>query len=70
MACLSNESHRVQNVRERLLINEGPSGYSASVVGKDGSVYVLYERGDKVYYDNGVSIVRLDPEWLLKANDE
>ena len=52
------------------LINEGPSGYSASVVGKDGSVYVLYERGDKVYYDNGVSIVRLDPEWLLKANDE
>ena len=46
------------------LINEGPSGYSASVVGKDGSVYVLYEKGDKVYYDKGVSIVKLDPKWL------
>ena len=47
------------------LINEGPSGYSASVVGIDGSVFVLYEKGDQVYYDQGVSIVRLDPEWLL-----
>ena len=47
------------------LINEGPSGYSASIVGKDGAVFVLYEKGDKVYYDKGVSIVRLDPKWLL-----
>jgi len=48
------------------LINEGPSGYSASVVGRDGAVYVLYEKGDKVYYDKGVSIVRLDPRRLLE----
>jgi len=52
------------------LINEGPSGYSSSVVGKDGSIYVLYEKGDKVYYDKGVSIVRLGPEWLFEAKDE
>jgi len=47
------------------LINEGPSGYSASIVGKDGAIFVLYEKGDKVYYDKGVSIVKLDPKWLL-----
>ena len=52
------------------LINEGPSGYSVSVAGKDGAVFVLYEKGDKVYYDKGVSIVKLDPKWLLKDKDK
>jgi len=46
------------------LVNEGPSGYSASVVGPDGSVFVLYEKGQNVYYDKGLSIVKLDPKWL------
>jgi sialidase-1 len=52
------------------LINEGPSGYSVSVVGKDGTIFVLYEKGDKVYYDKGVSIVKLDPKWLLKDKNK
>ncbi len=47
------------------LINEGPSGYSVSVRGKDGTLFVLYEKGDKVYYDQGVSIVKFNMEWLL-----
>ena len=54
----------------RKLINDGPSGYSASVVGKVGGIYVLYEKGDKVYYDKGVSIVRLDREWLLTVENK
>jgi len=52
------------------LINEGPSGYSASVIGKNGGISILYEKGEKVYYDKGVSIVRLDREWLLTAEDK
>jgi sialidase-1 len=52
------------------LINEGPSGYSVSVVGKEGAIFVLYEKGDKVYYDKGVSIVKFDPKWLLKDKEK
>jgi sialidase-1 len=47
------------------LINEGPSGYSVSVQGKDGTLFLLYEKGDNVYYDQGVSIAKLNMKWLL-----
>jgi sialidase-1 len=47
------------------LINEGPSGYSVSVQGKDGTLFVLYEKGDNVYYDQGVSIAKFNMKWLL-----
>ena len=47
------------------LINEGPSGYSVSVRGKDGTLFVLYEKGDNVYYDQGVSIAKFNMKWLL-----
>ena len=47
------------------LINPGPSGYSASVMNKDGEFFVLYEKGERHYRDKGVSIVKFNLEWLL-----
>jgi sialidase-1 len=47
------------------LINPGPSGYSASVMSKDGDFFVLYEKGEHHYRDTGVSIVKFNLEWLL-----
>ena len=47
------------------LINPGPSGYSASVMNKEGEFFVLYEKGEKHYRDTGISIVNFNLEWLL-----
>ena len=52
------------------LINEGPSGYSASVVGDDGTIFVLYEKGDKVYFDKGISILQFNLKWLLEVSEK
>jgi sialidase-1 len=46
------------------LIFKGPSGYSASVMSKDGDFFVLYEKGKAFYRDTGVSIVKFNVEWL------
>jgi len=53
----------------RKLINEGPSGYSVSVMGPKGSFFVLYEKGKSIYRDTGVSIVKFNIEWLLDGKD-
>ena len=47
------------------LIYVGPSGYSASVMSKEGDFFVLYEKGEHIYRDKGVSIVKFNLEWLL-----
>ncbi len=51
------------------IINPGPSGYSASVMNKDGEFFVLYEKGEKHYRDKGISIVKFNLEWLLGGKD-
>jgi len=51
------------------LISAGPSGYSASVMNKDGEFFVLYENGKHHYRDTGVSIVKFNLEWLMDGKD-
>ncbi len=51
------------------LINEGPSGYSVSVMDRKGNFFVLYEKGEAFYRDTGVSIVTFNIEWLLDGED-
>ena len=51
------------------VINPGPSGYSASVMSKSGEFFMLYEKGDRHYRDKGISVVKLNLEWLLDGKD-
>jgi len=51
------------------LINEGPSGYSVSVMDQEGNFLVLYEKGKAFYRDTGVSIVKFNIQWLLDGKD-
>ena len=51
------------------LINEGPSGYSVSVMDQEGNFFILYEKGEAFYRDTGVSIVKFNIEWLLDGKD-
>ena len=53
----------------RKLINEGPSGYSVSVMGPQGDFFILYEKGEALYRDTGISIVKFNLEWLLDGKD-
>jgi len=53
----------------RKLINQGPSGYSVSVMGPKGNFFVLYEKGKSIYRDTGVSIVKFNVEWLFDGKD-
>jgi len=51
------------------VIFPGPSGYSASVMSKNGDFFVLYEKGEHIYRDKGLSIVKFNLEWLLDGKD-
>ena len=46
------------------LINEGPSAYSSLGVGKYGTIYILYENGEKHPYEK-ISLARFNLEWLM-----
>jgi len=46
------------------VIFEGPSGYSSLTLTNDGTVLLLYEKGRKVYSDNGISLARFKVDWL------
>jgi sialidase-1 len=44
-------------------VYEGPSAYSSLAAGKDGAVYLLFERGEKKLYEN-IAVARFNLEWL------
>lgn len=48
------------------LIDQGHSAYSSLAAGKDGTIYLLYEGGDKKLYDE-VNIAVFNLKWLLEG---
>ncbi len=50
-------------------IYEGPSGYSASTLAADGTILVLYEKGEHFYRDKGISLAQFNVAWLLDGKD-
>lgn len=52
----------------RRLIDSGYSAYSSLAAGKDGTLYLLYEGGDKKLYDE-VNIAVFNLKWLLEGNN-
>jgi sialidase-1 len=45
------------------VLHEGPSAYSCLAALPDGSIYCLYERGEKSPYER-ITVARFSPEWL------
>lgn len=52
----------------RRLVNAGHSAYSSLAAGKDGTLYLLYEGGDKKLYDE-VNIAVFNLKWLLEGEN-
>ena len=50
------------------LVYEGPSAYSSLAAGKDGAIYLLFERGEKKLYES-VAVARFDLEWLAGGHN-
>jgi sialidase-1 len=50
------------------LVYEGLSAYSSLAAGPDGTVYLLFERGEKKLYDT-MSVARFDLDWLADGKD-
>ena len=50
-------------------IFEGPSGYSACALAADGTILLLYEKGESFYRDKGISIAQFNTEWLFDGKD-
>ena len=50
------------------LIYEGPSAYSSLSAGKDGTIYLLFERGTKKLYET-VALARFNLAWLTNGKD-
>jgi sialidase-1 len=50
------------------VIHEGPAAYSSLVVLRDGSVGLLFERGERSPYER-ITFARLPLEWLTEGKD-
>jgi len=50
------------------LVYEAPSAYSSLTVGRDGTIYLLFERGEKKLYEK-VALARFNLEWLADGRD-
>ena len=50
------------------LVYESFSAYSSLAAGKDGNIYLLFERGDEKLYEK-VAVVRFNLEWLVGEQD-
>lgn len=50
------------------VINEGPAGYSCMAVGRDGMIFVAFERGPESYRTN-TAIARFNLAWLMENVD-
>jgi sialidase-1 len=50
------------------LVNEGPSAYSSLAAAGDGTIYLLFERGEKKLYDR-IAVARFNLAWLTEDRD-
>lgn len=50
------------------VVHDGPAAYSSLVVLPDGSIGLLFERGDRSPYEK-ITFVRLTLEWLTERKD-
>jgi sialidase-1 len=50
------------------LIYEGPSAYSSLAAGEDGTIYLLFERGQKKLYET-IAVARFNLDWLANRRD-
>ena len=50
------------------LVYAGLSAYSSLSAGKDGTVYLLFERGEKKLYER-LALARFNLEWLVQGRD-
>lgn len=48
------------------LVFAGPSAYSSLAAGPDGTIYLLYERGDKKLYEK-IAVARFNLAWLTES---
>lgn len=48
------------------LVYEGPSAYSSLAAGRDGNIYLLFERGKKKPYET-IAVARFNLPWLLEG---
>ena len=50
------------------LVYEGPSAYSSLAAGKDGTIYLLFERGEEKLYES-IAVARFNLQWLTGGQD-
>ncbi len=50
------------------LVYAGPSAYSSLAAGRDGTIYLLFERGTKKLYET-VAVARFNLEWLAEGQN-
>jgi sialidase-1 len=50
------------------LVYAGPSAYSSLAAGKDGTIYLLFERGKKKLYES-IAVARFNLDWLAEQQD-
>lgn len=50
------------------LVYDGPSAYSSLAAGKDGTVYLLFERGVEKLYET-IAVARFNLAWLCEGKD-
>ena len=50
------------------LIDQGHGAYSSLAAGKDGTIYLLYEGGDKKLYDE-INVAVFNLKWLLEGEE-
>ena len=48
------------------LVYEGPSAYSSLTASPDGTIYLLFESGDKKQYER-LDLVRMNLDWILQG---
>jgi sialidase-1 len=50
------------------LVYEGPSAYSSLAAGRDGHIYLLFERGKKKLYES-IALARFNLSWVVEGRD-
>jgi len=58
---------RGQSWPVKRLVYAGPSAYSSLAAAKDGTVYLLFERGNKKLYER-ISVARFNLDWLTAGH--
>jgi len=50
------------------LVYDGPSAYSSLAAGRDGTIYLLFERGRKKLYES-IAVARFNLAWVMEGQD-